>query len=178
MNNSITFIGGSGLNLKDGGDAVKVIASGANCTEAPPVGCTSIQPDADNMLGATNATAMLSFCTPGTFTLCYQLFGSVFTELGSVTVVGNSPTSFAHNGGVTTFNPVLLTFHGGSGLDLRSNGDAAKAVLYYESCNEAPAGGSVLITDLGANDAVGAVQATAQFTFSTPGSYNNCYAVA
>ena len=71
---------------------------------------------------------------------------------------------------------------GGSGLNLQNGEpapfDTAKMVDKMGSCaSDAAAGGTAEVTDLGPNDAKGVSNATANFTFTSTGSYKLCYKV-
>ena len=66
----------------------------------------------------------------------------------------------------------------GSGLKLSpGGGDVAKVVYYTGACSDAAQGGSLEVADLGPDDADGATNATATFTFSKAGVYKVCYKV-
>ena len=60
---------------------------------------------------------------------------------------------------------------------LNAAGDSVKVVLNSDTCADVPAAGTSIITDLGPDDSIGAINATVNFIFTQAGMYKVCYKV-
>ena len=180
---TIIFLGGTGLNLRDGGDTAKVVKDADTCAY-PAAGGTSEVTNLgpDDSEGAFNATTAFTPTVAGMYKICYKVEGGTYTEVGTQwTVKGVVPTSFQDDGAVliSQGSPVTeyIDVYGGSGMKLASGKDSLKAVDWHEKCADGTptAGGSTEVTDLGNDDADDATAATAALHFNGSGSYKICY---
>ena len=175
------MVGGLGLDVSTGGDAVKVVGSAGACSDAAGGGTAEITDLSAN--GATSSATpvvRLIFTVPGVYAVCYKVKNGVYVRLDSSLIVrAETPTSFTDDGAVYVYgssgNTELLTLYGGSGLDLREGGDAVKVVDFHGSCEDAASGGTSVVTNLGNDDSIGAYEATAQLSMTAAGSYMVCY---
>ena len=184
----LSFAGGYLLGLSSGGDTTKVIvASTAADTCAGDAAPGSLVSDLGTPDSSDSSLAEVefTFTLPGSYWVCYQVAGGVYggqwKQVGAALIVSaaipTNATGSKANGQATTDVDHVVTFTGGSGLDLGSAKNAAKAVSGSGSCSDGPADGTTIITDLGPTNAIGAVSATGSFSWSTPGTYKMCYSL-
>ena len=83
---TIRLVGGYGMNLLSGNDALKVVAASGDCTGQAVGGSsvvTDLGPDDTSGSAVDEATASLTFDTEGAYKVCYQLVGSSYVQVGS-----------------------------------------------------------------------------------------------
>ena len=174
---TVTFSGGSQLQLGDGKDAAKVVASSGACSQAA-AGGTSVVTDLgpNDATSAVTAMAQFVFTAVGGYKVCYKPDGaSSYAQVGGSELTVTGASAWSTNQALTTGTALTITFTG-TGLKLGEGQDAAKAVHGDASCTGSDAaGGTVVVTNLGPDDSAGATSATAEFTFSIAGTYKLCY---
>ena len=181
---SITFSGGTGLDLRNGRDAAKIVAAGDTCANTV-AGGTSQDTDlgSTDTQGALNATGVFTATIAGSYKVCYKIYrGAAWTQVGTTwTMNGVVPTGFQDDGKVYMSEDAAITefihLHGGSGMNIAGGKDSLKVVDWHDACDTATstAGGSSEVTDLGNDDANDATTAAASLQFNGAGSFKVCY---
>ena len=130
----LTFVG-KGLEAGSGGDAVKVVAPGANCTSANET--QMLHEGAVNGNHTHTATTTPPVDLRGLHPVCYRLRGHEYRSVGVLSVAAVLPSTFSP--AVVFAGDVARLSFVGKGLEAGSGGDAVKVVVSGANCTSANA---------------------------------------